>query len=748
MEQRDREITLIRRTGWLCATVWTAVIVLGSGWNFLEDYDNTLEAARIQASGAFEKDLVYRRWAAAHGGVYVPVTEETPPNPYLSHIKRRDITTTSGVKLTLVNPAYMTRQVHELGREQYDHQGHITSLNPLRPENAPDTWEADGLRALERGETQVIELAKIGDTDYLRLIRPVITEMRCLKCHGEQGYKVGDLRGGISVSVPMEPLWTRMYEHMALVMIGYGIIWLLGLGGIGLGASRIGRRIRERNWAEAALQESEEKYRSMMEAMKDPIYICSPDYRVEYMNPAMIERVGHNATGEYCFKTLHDLNKKCSWCTYEKILTEGHGESDIVSPKDNRSYHISQTPIAHEDGSISKMTVYRDTTDFKKMEAQLHQAQKMESVGRLAGGVAHDYNNALSVIIGFTELAMLEVDPTEPLHSNLNQVLAAANRATDITRQLLAFARKQTITPKLLDLNENIESMLKMLRRLIGEDIDLTWLPGANLWPVKIDPSQVDQIMANLCVNARDAIGGVGKITIETENITFDEDYCAYHAGFVPGDFVLLAVSDNGSGIDKEILDNIFEPFFTTKDVDKGTGLGLAMVYGIAKQNNGFINVYSEPGEGTTIKIYLSRHEGKAVEIQGEITVEIPPGRGETLLLVEDDPSSLKLFGIILDELGYIVLTAGTPGEAMGLAEKHAGEIHLLITDVIMPEMNGRELAERLHSLCPELKRMFMSGYTANVIAHHGVLDEGVNFIQKPFSKRDLAKTVRKALDG
>ena len=388
-----------------------------------------------------------------------------------------------------------------------------------------------------------------------------------------------------------------------------------------------------------------------------------------------------------------------------------------------------------------------DITDSINLQAQLIQAQKMESVGRLAGGVAHDYNNALSVIIGFTELAIDGVDPTGPLCDDLKEVLAAAKHATEITRQLLAFARKQIIAPKVLDLNDNLEGMLKMLRRLIGEDIDLAWLPRASLWPVKIDSSQIDQILANLCVNARDAIEGVGKVTIETDNVVFDTDYCADHVGFVPGEFVKLAFSDDGCGMAKEILSKIFEPFFTTKDVEKGTGLGLATVYGIVKQNNGFINVYSEPGKGTTIKIYLPRHEGKVVEIQEESTVEILKSQGETVLIVEDELSILKLAHKILDGLGYTVLTAATPGEALGLAEEHAGEIDLLITDVIMPEMNGRELAERLQSLYPDLKCMFMSGYTANAIAHHSVLDKGVYFIQKPFPKRDLATTVRKALD-
>ncbi len=311
---------------------------------------------------------------------------------------------------------------------------------------------------------------------------------------------------------------------------------------------------------------------------------------------------------------------------------------------------------------------------------------------------------------------------------------------------MLAFARKQTIIPVVLDLNQTVESMLKMLRRLIGEDIDLAWLPEAGLCPVKMDPVQVDQILANLCVNARDAIADVGKVTIETGNAVFDETYCADHAGFVAGEYVLLAVSDDGCGMDKETLDQIFEPFFTSKGVGQGTGLGLSTVYGIVKQNNGFINVYSEPGKGTTFRIYLPRYAGQAVDTQQEKAAEIPLSRGETVLVVEDEPALLTMDKMMLEKLGYRVLAAGTPGEAIRLAEEHAGEIHLLITDVVMPEMNGRDLAERLQSLYPGMKILFMSGYTADVIAHRGVLDEGVNFIQKPFSMKDLAVKVREAL--
>jgi two-component system, cell cycle sensor histidine kinase and response regulator CckA len=405
------------------------------------------------------------------------------------------------------------------------------------------------------------------------------------------------------------------------------------------------------------------------------------------------------------------------------------------------------TPIRDTSGRIvNYVAVNRDITEHLRLSAKLQQAQKMEAVGLLAGGVAHDFNNMLGVILGYTELALNKVDPVQSLHNDLEQIYKATIRSTDITRQLLAFARKQTITPVVLDLNQTVESMIKMLRRLIGEDIDLAWLPEAGLYPIKMDPVQVDQILANLCVNARDAIAGVGKVAIETRNTVIDETYCSQNAGFAIGEYVMLAVSDDGCGMDKETLDQIFEPFFTSKEVGLGTGLGLSTVYGIVKQNGGFINVYSEPGEGTTFRIYLPRYTGQAATIHREKVAEIPISRGETVLVVEDEPALLEMTQTMLEKLGYRLLAAGTPEEAIGLAKKHASEIQLLITDVVMPEMNGRVLAEQVQSLCPGMKVLFMSGYTADAIVHRGVLDDGVNFIQKPFSMKELAVKVRDAM--
>jgi signal transduction histidine kinase len=390
----------------------------------------------------------------------------------------------------------------------------------------------------------------------------------------------------------------------------------------------------------------------------------------------------------------------------------------------------------------------QDENERIHLEEQLRHAQKMESVGRLAGGVAHDFNNMLSVIIGHANLALVVLDPDEQLYSSMEEILTAAQRSAELTRQLLAFARKQTIAPRVMDLNTIVSGIFKMLKRLIGEQIELVWSERADLWPVKVDPSQIDQILANLCVNASDSIAGNGKIFLETGNCVVDEGYCAGNSGLTPGAYVRLSVSDSGCGMDKETQKRIFEPFFTTKEIGAGTGLGLATVYGIVKQNGGFINVYSERGLGTTFSLYLPRHAGKAEPVAGaEPALSLRGGR-ETILVVEDEPSILKVTTMILTRQGYSVLPACSPREALRLAGEQGASIHLLVTDVVMPGMNGLQLAKKLEALHPGLKRLFMSGYTADVIAENGVLDEGVQFIHKPFSVPDLAAKVREVLDS
>ena len=382
----------------------------------------------------------------------------------------------------------------------------------------------------------------------------------------------------------------------------------------------------------------------------------------------------------------------------------------------------------------------------EQLESQLRQAQKMEAVGHLAGGVAQYFNNMLSVVIGNTELIMMKHRIDDTIQRQLLTIMDTARRSADLVRQLLTFARKETITPKVMNVNDAISGMVKMLHRLIGENINLEWIPGEDIRSIMIDPTQVDQILANLMVNARDAIGGVGNVTIETHNITLDDVYCASHSGFFPGTFVMLTVSDNGCGMDKNTLTQIFEPFFTTKVVGRGTGLGLATVYGIIKQNGGFINVYSEPGKGTTFRIYLPVTEELGMAPVGREALAEPQKGSEVILFVEDEKNILEIGKSVLEQLDYVVIPASTPEQAIDLATAREKDIDLLITDVIMPQMNGRELAKRIVEIKPHIRCLYISGYTANAISKDGLLDKGIMFLAKPFSVRDLAVKVREAL--
>ncbi len=396
--------------------------------------------------------------------------------------------------------------------------------------------------------------------------------------------------------------------------------------------------------------------------------------------------------------------------------------------------------------------ILQDVTDLKRAEeerkrldSQLTQAQKMESVGRLAGGVAHDLNNTLSVVLGHSELALLSANAQGEVRGHLEGIREAAAHSAKLTRQLLAFARRQTIAPRVLDLNETVAGLLDMLRRLIGEDVRLAWRPGPGLRHVKIDPSQLDQVLFNLVVNARDAIAGVGSVTVETANVRVQVPP-GWGQAAAPGEYVQLAVQDDGCGMEAAVLERLFEPFFTTKPVGRGTGLGLATVYGIVQQNGGFLDVRSAPGQGSRFEVHLPATDERA-EPPGPGEAEVPRGSGETVLLVEDEAATLRALSGLLTELGYSVLAAAGPAEARRVAEGHAGPIHLLMTDVIMPEMNGRELAERLATLRPGLPCLFVSGHTADILAPHGVLEPGLQFLSKPFSRGELALKLRDVID-
>ncbi len=519
--------------------------------------------------------------------------------------------------------------------------------------------------------------------------------------------------------------------------------------------------IAERKRTEEVLRQSESKYRTLIENI--PQRIFTKDRNLVY--------VSCNRNYADDLKIMpDDITGKTDYSLFPKELADKYRADDSRimesgQPEELEEMYVKdgieswirtvKAPIRDENNAIiGVLGIFSDITERRraeeerrKLQDQMIQAQKMESIGRLAGGIAHDFNNMLGVIFGCADLALMQLDPTHPLYADIKEIQKAAQHSAELTRRLLAFARRQPVSRKALDLNETMAGMLRMLQRLIGEGIELVWNPGADLWPVMMDSSQIDQVLANLCVNARDAIAGAGQVVIETDNVVFDAASRSQPEGLAPGEYVRLSVRDSGCGMDKETQVHLFEPFFTTKGIGKGTGLGLATVYGIVKQNEGYISVLSEPNHGTTFEIYFPRHTALAEQERTPALATSSIHGQETVLLVEDEPQLMKSIRLMLESLGYQVFSAVTPGEAIRLAEEHAGEIRLLMTDSVMPEMNGGDLSRQIQKRHSHVKVLFMSGHTMDMAGTAGFLEEGVHFLQKPFSMHDLAAKVREVLD-
>ncbi len=509
--------------------------------------------------------------------------------------------------------------------------------------------------------------------------------------------------------------------------------------------------------AQENLRRSELNFRSLVTNAPYGICRCDSTGKILDANPAFLELLGHTSPDELIGQHIFGLYAEHDqWFDLADFLRSSEPFKGLTAEWKRKNdtttvVRVSGRSVLNGGEGVVFELFAEDVTERRALEQQLRQSQKMEAVGRLAGGIAHDFNNLLMVILGYSEFLLERLGAEPHLRGPAQEISSAAERASSLTRQLLAFSRKQMLAPRIVNLNDVATENIKMLTRMIGEDIDLVMVPAQNLWPIRADAGQIDQVIMNLAVNARDAMPSGGKLTIETSNVTLDEEYARFHAPLRPGDYVMLAISDTGVGMDTDTQSHIFEPFFTTKG-PKGTGLGLSTVYGIVKQSGGYIWVYSELGRGTTFKIYMPRvasiGEPAAAQVAAPVEYrKVEPGT-ETILLVEDEANLRYLARQYLEKQGYKVIEAADGAVAMQIAVAHEATIHLLLTDVIMPGMNGRELAQRIAEIRPNVKILYMSGYTENVIGHNGMLDAGIRLLQKPFNLRDLKSKVREVLDA
>jgi len=744
-----------RRTTWLICGLLTAVIGASLVLTLAQLRRGTLEVARAHARSSFAQDVLYRRWNAMHGGVYAPSSDATPPNPHLE-TERRDITSPSGVELTLVNPAYMTRQVHELGFDDGGVIGHITSLDPIRPENAADPWETSALRAFDEGEPEVSGLETLRGTVYMRLMRPLVTEQPCLACHADQGYVEGQVRGGISVAVPFTPLQVIERGARRSLLLWHSLFWLLAMGATWAWDRSIRRRFLERERWDRDLLEHAERFEQMFAQHDAVMMLIEPETgRIVDANAAATRFYGY-AHDELCAMDIQDINQLSAEEVLDELKNALEQQRNLfVFPHklcdgELRTVEVHSTAFEHREQALL-LSIVHDITEREhgklereQLSEQLTQAQKMEAIGLLAGGMAHDFNNMLMIILGNAEMVREDMPPTDPNLEYIDDIIDAGERSKDLTTKLLAFARKGTLELRKIHLSEVLFELESLMSRTLSKKIDLTVAIQDDCL-VRADRTQLQQALLNICMNAAEAMPQGGQLTLEVRLLTAEEQAVAPMGPQTPPGCV-ITITDEGSGMDAETAARAMEPFFTTKDLGKGTGLGLSVSHGIIHSHNGSLSINSSPDAGSRVRVYLPLAAGDEDQPRPVAGDDLPRG-DESLLLIDDEPSILRVAERLLTRAGYTVVSAEGGRRGLELYRQRGSEFSLVILDMMMPELSGPEVYQALVELDPKVRVLLSSGYSRQGEAE-ALLEQGVaGFVQKPYAVATLSHAVRNVLD-
>ena len=729
----------------------TILFVTSVAWNLYQNHKDTIEKAKIEARAIFQHNLAYRRWNAMHGGVYVEISEKNQPNPYLE-LPNRDIVSVSGVKYTTINPFQMTYQAYELLRKQSPVLAPINrtvSLHPLNPANGPDDWETDALLKFEDGVSEIYEITEINNAPYMRLLTPYITEKGCLKCHGYQGYEAGDIRGGMSVAVPMQPYYDAAFSTKMIIIVSHLLLWMLGAGTIILFSNGLRKY-------QSAMSKSEEKFRIVSEFAYNFECWTGADNEVKFISPSC-ERITGYTREEFINnpKLLQDIvhSDDREYFNRHIVRPDGKAMEDVeyrIVTKKGETRWISHncSPIYVGGNFLGRRRSNRDITDKKRLEEQLMQSQKMECLGRFACGIAHDFNNTLSTITTFTHLLQGEMDPyNKEMADYVKYISMASKLGKNLTSNLLNFGHKQIAERKPVLMSDIVNNISDILKVLTTEDIDCDISIAINELPVFADVHQVEQVLINLCTNARDAMPDGGKVVIKTCKVVFEKNRQGTLVDVPPGTYMQLLVADTGIGIPPENIKEICQPFFTTKQNSrsKGTGLGLSIIDNIIRENKGYLDVTSTVGEGSTFYIFLPVTDEAMLETSNEKVQQnrrIARNSG-TILVAEDDELARKSLELLLKHMGFKVFLAENGEDAIELYKFNKELIDMVILDVVLPKLNGREVYDIIKNEKQDIKVLFISGYTDDIISSKGIVEGEFDFIQKPLDSDEFIDKVQ-----